>query len=50
MLVDYFIGYTVPIVPVIGNHDAGGYFRSPEEVAFYFRYFPRENGLGMPSR
>jgi hypothetical protein len=38
-------GYSIPLLPVIGNHDAGGYFQKAETAYFYFRYFPSEDGL-----
>lgn len=38
----------MPILPVIGNHDAGGYLRPHSEVAFYFDYFPTKDGKGFP--
>eukprot|EP01128_Nolandella_sp_AFSM9_P012742 TRINITY_DN9572_c0_g1_i1.p1 TRINITY_DN9572_c0_g1~~TRINITY_DN9572_c0_g1_i1.p1 ORF type:complete len:241 (-),score=39.24 TRINITY_DN9572_c0_g1_i1:173-835(-) len=34
----------MPLLPVIGNHDSGGYLRSVEEVKFYFDYFAVEKG------
>lgn len=37
-------GQMIPIIPAIGNHDAGGYKRSIEEVKFYFDFFPNLAG------
>lgn len=33
-------GYTIPIVPVIGNHDVDGrYSQPPEQAAFFYTFF-----------
>jgi len=33
-------GNMIPIIPTIGNHDSGGFFRSISEINDYFYYFP----------
>jgi hypothetical protein len=37
-------GDLIPIIPVIGNHDSGGYFiSSPKNIKFYLNFFPVVN-------
>jgi len=40
-----FDGLTIPILSVIGNHEAGGFRMKRTSVGFYLHYFPHELGL-----
>jgi hypothetical protein len=37
--------HSIPILTSIGNHEAGGFDKSRNKVAFYFRMFPHATGL-----
>jgi len=43
-------GYLIPVVPIVGNHDAGGFARkSFGQEALYFYYFPYPAESSPPS-
>lgn len=40
-------GFTIPIVPAIGNHDVDGrYHQLPEQAAFFYTFFPFSHEKG----
>eukprot|EP01080_Neovahlkampfia_damariscottae_P003058 gene3058-5228_t len=43
-------GYSIPILSSIGNHEAGSFQRSIENVPFYLNYFPHSLNLNYNNR
>eukprot|EP01113_Clastostelium_recurvatum_P033073 TRINITY_DN4333_c0_g1_i4.p1 TRINITY_DN4333_c0_g1~~TRINITY_DN4333_c0_g1_i4.p1 ORF type:complete len:717 (-),score=100.73 TRINITY_DN4333_c0_g1_i4:37-2187(-) len=40
------LGYSVPMLLAIGNHEAGGFMVQPQDILYYSAYFPHALGSG----